>query len=161
MSKPSLYVLLWMHEREHYELHLHGQLQQGFQSGDDDAFSRWLEAHTAFAFWGQAGRLSVRKEARLGGTGYWYAYRTQGRQTRKRYLGPSARVTFARLEQEAQALSGSPSARQEATGHEGKRRATSSQIELASVVTETGPKVVKGGTDGIRTRDLLRDRQTC
>jgi LuxR family maltose regulon positive regulatory protein len=125
-------VLIWLDVGEHYELHLHGQLQQRFQRGDDDAFSRWLEAHTAFAFWGPTGRLSVLKEARLGGTGYWYAYRTQDRHTRKRYLGPSAKVTFARLEQEAQALSGSPSNRQEATGREGKRRASSLQIEHRS-----------------------------
>ncbi len=132
MPKPSRYVLIWLDEREHYELHLHGQLQQRFQRGDEDAFSRWLEAHTAFAFWGPAGRLSVLKEARLGGTGYWYAYRTQDRHTRKRYLGPSAKVTFARLEQEAKALSGSPSDRQEATGQEGKRLASSPQIEHRS-----------------------------
>ncbi|HEX6555520.1 MAG TPA: LuxR family transcriptional regulator, partial [Ktedonobacteraceae bacterium] len=132
MPKPSQYVLIWLDEREHYELHLHGQLQQRFQRGDDDAFSHWLEAHTAFAFWGQSGRLSILKEARPGGTGYWYAYRTQDRHTRKRYLGPSARVTFALLEQEAKVLSGSPSDRQEATGREGKRLASSSQIEHRS-----------------------------
>ena len=73
MSKPSQYVLIWMHEQEHYELHLHGQLQQCFQRGDDEAFSHWLNEQTAFAFWGQAGRLSALKEARPGGTGYWYA----------------------------------------------------------------------------------------
>src|SRR5438067_6387171 len=116
-----------MHEREHYELHMHGQLQQCFQRRDDEAFSHWLNEHTAFAFWGPAGRLSVLKEARPGGTGYWYAYRTQDRHTRKRYLGPSARVTFARLEQEAKALSGSPSDHQEAAGREGKRLASSPQ----------------------------------
>src|SRR2546421_6634131 len=121
-----------MHEREHYELHMHGQLQQCFQRRDDEAFSHWLNEHTAFAFWGQAGQLSVLKEARPGGTGYWYAYRTQERHTRKRYLGPSARVTFARLEQEAKVLSGSPSDHQEATGREGKRPASSSQIEHRS-----------------------------
>ncbi|TMC17001.1 MAG: LuxR family transcriptional regulator, partial [Chloroflexi bacterium] len=119
MPKPSRYVLIWLDEQEHYELHLHGQLQQCFQRGDDDAFSRWLEEHTAFAFVGQSGRISALKEARPGGTGYWYAYRTQARRTHKRYLGPSARVTFARLEQEAQALSSSPSIRREAAGQAG------------------------------------------
>ena len=101
MSRPSQYVLIWLDERERYELHLHGQLQQCFQRGDDDVFSRWLEEHTAFAFVGQSGRISALKEARPGGDGYWYAYRTQDRHTRKRYLGRSAKVTLARLEQEA------------------------------------------------------------
>jgi LuxR family maltose regulon positive regulatory protein len=132
VPKPSRYVLIWLDERERYELHLHGQLQQHFQRGDDDAFSRWLEAHTAFAFVGQSGRISALKESRPGGTGYWYAYRTNARHTRKRYLGPSDKVTFARLEQEAKALSGSPSDRQEATGREGKRRVSSPQIEHRS-----------------------------
>ena len=129
MPKPSRYVLIWLHEREHYELHLHGQLHQCFQRGDDEAFSRWLKEHTAFAFVGKSGRISVLKEARSGGTGYWYAYRTQDRHTRKRYLGPSAKVTFACLEQEAKALSRSPSARREATGREGRRPAASLQAE--------------------------------
>src|SRR6266851_8870583 len=119
MSKPSLHALVWSHEREHYELHMHGQLQECFPRGDESAFSRWLEEHTAFAFVGKSGRLSVLKEARPGGTGYWYAYRTQARRTRKRYLGPSTRVTFARLEQEAQALSSSPPTRREAAEQAG------------------------------------------
>jgi LuxR family maltose regulon positive regulatory protein len=129
MPKPSLHTLIWSHQQQHYELHMHGQPEQCFRPGDDEAFSHWLNEHTAFAFWGQAGRLSILKEARPGGTGYWYAYRTQDRRTHKRYLGPSAKVTFARLEQEAQALSRSPSARREATGREGKRRASSPQVE--------------------------------
>src|SRR6266566_4561620 len=132
VPKASPYVLIWLDEREHYELHLHGQLQQRFQRGDDGALSRWLDEHTAFTFVGKAGRISVLKEARSGGTGYWYAYRTQNRHTHKRYLGPSARVTFARLEQEAQALSGSRSDRRGAPGSEGKRRASSLQIEHRS-----------------------------
>lgn len=109
MSKPSRYVLIWLYEREHYELHLHGQLYQSFQRGDDEAFSRWLEEHTAFAFVGKCGRISALKESRGGGSGYWYAYRTQARRTYKRYLGSSVSVTFARLEQEAKVLGGEPS----------------------------------------------------
>jgi hypothetical protein len=30
MSKPSLHALVWSHEREHYELHMHGQFQECF-----------------------------------------------------------------------------------------------------------------------------------
>jgi LuxR family transcriptional regulator, maltose regulon positive regulatory protein len=129
VPKPSQYVLIWLDERERYELHLHGQLQQCFQRGDDDVFSRWLEEHTAFAFVGQSGRISALKEARPGGAGYWYAYRTQDRHTRKRYLGPSAKVTLARLEQEALGLSRSPSDHRAATGQARKRTASSPQVE--------------------------------
>jgi LuxR family maltose regulon positive regulatory protein len=68
-----------------------------------------VQEQTAFAFQGQAGHLSVIKEARPGGSQYWYAYRRQARRTRKRYLGPSARVTFAHLEQTARELTRSSS----------------------------------------------------
>src|SRR5712691_2336807 len=129
MPKPSLHTLIWSHQQQHYELHIHGQPEQCFRSGDETAFSHWLNEHTAFAFWGQAGRLSVLKEARPGGTGYWYAYRTQDRHTHKRYLGPTAKVTFARLEQEAKVLSRSPSARRAETGREGRRTAAKPQAE--------------------------------
>src|SRR2546421_483511 len=109
MPKPLLHALIWSHEQKHYKLYSHGQPEQCFPPGDEPAFSRWLDGHTAFAFEGQAGRISVLKEARRGGTGYWYAYRTQNRHTRKRYLGRTAKVTFARLEQEARVLDSSPS----------------------------------------------------
>src|SRR5947208_1117767 len=109
MPKPLLHALIWSHEQKHYKLYSHGQPEQCFPPGDEPAFSRWLDGHTAFAFEGQEGRISVLKEARRGGTGYWYAYRTQNRHTRKRYLGRTAQVTFARLEQEARVLDSSPS----------------------------------------------------
>ncbi len=101
MPRASQYALLWSEEHQQYELHIRGQLHQRFHPGEREAFSRWLSEQTSFAFAGQAGWLSVIKEARSAGTGYWYAYRTQERQTRKRYLGPTAKVTFARLEEAA------------------------------------------------------------
>ncbi|EFH80488.1 LuxR C-terminal-related transcriptional regulator [Ktedonobacter racemifer] len=108
MPKSPRYVLIWSHEQEQYGLQTPEQPVQWFHPGDEAAFARWLEAHTSFAFVGQAGRLSVLKEARPRGSGYWYAYQKQGRQTRKRYLGRSNQVTFARLEQEAQILTNQP-----------------------------------------------------
>src|SRR6266851_1517488 len=109
MPKPSLHALTWSQEHQHYELHMHGQLHQCFPRGDEPAWLTWLAEHTAFAFVGQHGRISVIKEARERGTGYWYAYRRQDRHTSKRYLGPTAQVTFARLEEVAQVLTSSPS----------------------------------------------------
>ncbi len=108
MPKPSHHVLIWSQERQHYELQVDGQSEQGFRPGDEATFSHWLAEHSAFAFVGQCGRLSLLKEARPRGAGYWYAYRTQkthARYPRKRYLGDSARVTLARLEEAAQGLS--------------------------------------------------------
>ncbi len=110
MPKRSLHALIWSEVHQHYELYIHGQPEQCFRRGDEPAFSRWLAQHTSFAFVGQAGRLSVIKEARPCGTGYWYAYRTQDRHTRKRYLGRTAWVTFARLEDVAETLTAEPRA---------------------------------------------------
>lgn len=87
MPKPSRSVLIWSQEHEQYEFQAQEHAVQWFREGDEAAFSRWLETHTSFAFVGQAGRLSVLKEARPRGGSYWYAYRKQGRQTRKTLSG--------------------------------------------------------------------------
>ncbi|HET8846333.1 MAG TPA: LuxR C-terminal-related transcriptional regulator [Ktedonobacteraceae bacterium] len=107
MPKALEHTLIWEEEHQQYQLSTHGQPQQGFYREDEAAFSRWLARHSSFAFVGQAGRLSVIKEGRGGGTGYWYAYRTQNRHTHKRYLGSTDKVTLARLEQEASLLTSS------------------------------------------------------
>ena len=109
MPKAPQYILVWSDEPRHYEIHTPGHVAQQFHQGETSLFSRWVETHTSFAFVGQKGRLSVRKEARPRGTGYWYASHKQGRRTRKRYLGRADQVTFARLEEVAQALNSEPS----------------------------------------------------
>jgi LuxR family maltose regulon positive regulatory protein len=119
MPKPSSQILLWSEEHQGYDLHIHGQRQRSFYPQDEPAWLAWVQEQTAFAFQGQAGHLSVIKEARPGGSQYWYAYRRQARRTRKRYLGPSARVTFAHLEQTARELphsSSPPSLSESAAG---------------------------------------------
>src|SRR5947209_2949411 len=104
MPGPSSHTLIWSELQQHYQLQTHGQPAQCFRRGDEPAWQSWLDEHTAFAFVGQAGRLSVLKEARARGAGYWYAYRTQDRHTRKHYLGPTGKVTFDRLEAAAKVL---------------------------------------------------------
>jgi LuxR family maltose regulon positive regulatory protein len=107
MPKPSLHELIWSEDAQQYELRSQGKPEQRFTQGDGAAFVRWLVEHTAFAFVGRAGRLSVRKEGRGSGRDYWYAYRKQNQRIRKGYLGPSAQVTFARLEEQARSLTSS------------------------------------------------------
>ena len=111
MPRPSSHALIWSEVQQHYELQTQGQTAQCFHRGNEPAWQIWLGEHTTFAFVGQAGRLSVLKEARSRGAGYWYAYCTKDRQTLKHYLGPTVKVTFARLEEVAKILRGeSPSA---------------------------------------------------
>jgi ATP/maltotriose-dependent transcriptional regulator MalT len=122
MPGPSPHALIWSETHQHYELSSNGRTGQSFRWGDEPVWQAWLAEHTAFAFIGQTGRLSVLKEARSRGTGYWYAYLTRARHTHKHYLGPSTKVTFVRLEQVAQALeSRSLSGQRVQTVREGSR----------------------------------------
>lgn len=55
------------------------------------------------------GFMTVRKETRQRGGGYWSVYRRQGHKVRKIYVGPGAALTHHRLEQIAARLRGPPS----------------------------------------------------
>ena len=151
MPRSSPYALLWSEEQQHYELHLRGQLSQRFLPGESEAFSRWLSEQTAFAFAGQAGWLSVIKEARAAGAGYWYAYRTQNRHTRKCYLGPDTKVTFARLEEAASRFTLTP------VSHEQSRRSASQQQKTFLSIKLAPPRLPNVLVERSR---LLRDLDT-
>src|ERR1019366_308081 len=73
--------------------------------GDQQAWQTWLRDVTSLAFHSPFGSLNVYQEIRPRGGQYWYAYHTQRGRTRKRYLGWTARVSLARLEETAQVLS--------------------------------------------------------
>jgi LuxR family maltose regulon positive regulatory protein len=110
MPRPKLShsTLTWSQLHQRYELHRRGTYERCFSPDDELAFGAWVEGQTSFAFVGQAGRLSLLKEARSRGSGYWYAYRKRGQHTRKGYLGPSSQVTFARLEELSSFLAYAP-----------------------------------------------------
>jgi len=130
VPKASPYTLLWSEEHQQYELHIRGQLHRRFHPAEREAFSRWLSEQTSFAFAGQAGWLSVIKEARSAGAGYWYAYRTQDRHTRKRYLGPSAKVTFALLEEAASGFIATSSSQEQPHSTASQQQKTFLSIKL-------------------------------
>jgi len=95
-------------ERGVYELYERGNGKYPLLQGEDEAWYGWLAAHAAFSFQGQGGRLNLLKEARKsGGQGYWYAYRSQGSRTVKKYVGSTEKLTVARLESTARAFTGS------------------------------------------------------
>ncbi|HEY6541957.1 MAG TPA: LuxR C-terminal-related transcriptional regulator [Ktedonobacteraceae bacterium] len=130
MPRSSLYALLWSEEHQQYEVHLRGQLHQHFPPEESESFSRWLSEQTSFAFVGQAGWLSVIKEARSAGAGYWYAYRTQDRHTHKRYLGSTAKVTFARLEEAASGFTSTNVSKEKARSTADQQQKTFLSIKL-------------------------------
>jgi LuxR family transcriptional regulator, maltose regulon positive regulatory protein len=97
MPKPPTHALVWIPESASYEVWTQGHREPFVQASDEALWLAWLERHLAFSFRGQRGHLNVRKENRQRGSGYWYGYHGM----EKRYLGPTARVTLARLEEVA------------------------------------------------------------
>lgn len=105
MPKAALYALIWSSERSIYELYEQNNGDHPLVQGGDQQWVMWLAAHTSFSFQGQHGHLNLLKEARKsGGEGYWYAYQRQGKRTTKKYVGRSAELTMARLEEIASML---------------------------------------------------------
>lgn len=145
MPEPSRATLMWSQLNQRYELYLHGQAEQHFSAQDGEAFSAWVRSQISFAFVGQSGRLSVLKEARERGSGYWYAYHKHGQHTYKGYLGPSERLTFARLEELARKLNSSspsptraiPISRREKVEQGSKRAATAHPDQEKNLLLST------------------------
>jgi LuxR family maltose regulon positive regulatory protein len=104
MPRTPLHILMWSSEYNRYDLFTQGHLEQQFRPEDREAWRAWLETVTSFAFRGECGNLNVYQEARRRGGRYWYAYATTGPRTHKRYLGPTAGMTFTRLEETANVL---------------------------------------------------------
>jgi LuxR family transcriptional regulator, maltose regulon positive regulatory protein len=104
MPKLPFHAIAWSQDQSCYELYTQGRLQQRFRPADETAWLAWLREVTSFAFHGESGSLNVYREARPRGGQYWYAYHTTRGCTRKRYLGSSAQMTLARLEETAQTL---------------------------------------------------------
>lgn len=102
MPKTAACALTWSPEQALYKLRRQGT-DAPLQRENQDQFIQMINA-SSFSFQGQFGHLTLRKEARLHGEGYWYAYRNQGRRTLKRYAGRAADLTIAHLEEIAAAL---------------------------------------------------------
>jgi LuxR family transcriptional regulator, maltose regulon positive regulatory protein len=68
------------------------------------AWFAWLDEVSSFAFHGQSGSFTARKETKQRGAVYWYAYRKREGKLAKKYLGKTADLTFARLEEVAGVL---------------------------------------------------------
>lgn len=104
MPKVPRYTLAWSSARETYELsqmHDQGVLRI---VPDSPAWFAWLEQVSSFAFSGKGGHYTARKEARQRGGRSWYASFATGGHLTKTYLGKTADLTLARLEQIAGAL---------------------------------------------------------
>jgi len=104
MGRTPLHALTWSEEQHLYELYTQGRLKLRFQPAEEAAWLAWLGKATSFAFHGKGGSLNVYLEKRPRGGAYWYAYHATEGRTRKCYLGRTANLSLAQLEETARAL---------------------------------------------------------
>ena len=98
MPKVPMYTLAWSSATETYELY-HTLNREALRIvPDSPAWFAWLEQVSSFAFSGESGHYTARKEAKQRGDRYWYAYLVTGEQLTKKYLGKTADLLLARLE---------------------------------------------------------------
>src|SRR5260370_15362983 len=99
--------LRWSEQAQSYVLSI------GDQASTQALTSAWLEQIASFSFhsrWGM--HYTVRKQRVQRGSNYWYAYRRLHGRIVKRYLGRTADLTLARLEEIARLLESTSGSRQ-------------------------------------------------
>jgi len=97
-------TLSWSAVHQVYELYDPQHRKVLRMSIEDPAWFAWLDQVSSFAFHGQSGSFTARKETKQRGAVYWYAYRKREGKLAKKYLGKTADLTFARLEDVASVL---------------------------------------------------------
>jgi LuxR family maltose regulon positive regulatory protein len=156
MPKAAPFALLWSPERDCYVLrgwereHTRQDVTAGARRWiEQDVIAgaampawwrEWLAVHSSFSFQGQRGGLTLLKEPRERGAGYWYAYRSQDGRTKKRYAGRARDLSPARLEAIALAFMDPAS-----PGEEREPDETTEDAEGAER-TEVGPSVSRSHT---------------
>src|SRR5947209_16771541 len=102
MPKSASYTLTWLSSNQAYELYEGQEDDLLALTPGSPAWLVWVSQVSSFAFHGQNGSCTVRKERKLRGGGYWYAYARVAGNLTKRYLGRDTDLTLARLEQVVQ-----------------------------------------------------------
>src|SRR6266568_6095945 len=146
MPKAAPYCLTWRAAHSAYELREYPSRHLLPLTPGEPAWFTWLDSVLSFTFEGQHGQLTVRKEFRQGIDGYWYAYHRTGPKLTKKYLGRTARLTLARLEETAALFSSeevSPPYEAATAGPSDERR-QSIQRPMEEV---TGDALAVGGRD--------------
>ena len=141
MPKAAPYRLTWIPEHGIYALRDDQQHEQTLPvaPGSQEWFA-WLTGIPSFTFSGQHGQLTVRQEARRGTGAYWYAYHRRGGKMLKRYLGRTADLTPAHLEEVARELA-APSAShptQEPTARDPLQGTAQAELPLKVFASDSG-----------------------
>ncbi|HEV8190154.1 MAG TPA: hypothetical protein VGP82_01515, partial [Ktedonobacterales bacterium] len=100
MPRRTAYQVVWRPESRAYEVQRDGIAITPRVAPGTSTWADWLEEISSFAFEDKnCQSYTVRKETVQRGTAYWYAYRrVQGKMV-KRYVGRSADLTPARLQE--------------------------------------------------------------
>ena len=139
MKRKAPPALTWSRTRSTY-LWLNDESVDGpLWYQDSEHWFHWLRAHHSFSFQGQHGRLNLLKETRQRGEeGYWYAYRSQGKRTLKRYVGRSADLTIEHLEEIAWKLTNETTVRTP-EGHPSLRLEQGAEQQLPFLLPKLQP----------------------
>ncbi len=104
MQHMASSTLSWSAHRQVYELSDTKRHEVLHMTSENPAWFAWLDEVSSFAFHGQRGSFTARKETKQRGAAYWYAYRKREGTLAKKYLGKTADLTLARLEDAASML---------------------------------------------------------
>jgi ATP/maltotriose-dependent transcriptional regulator MalT len=101
MPKGAAYTLAWSVAQQTYTLSdRHAEATLEFDE-PSLLWREWLEQATSFAFRGQRGTYTARREQIKPGDWYWYAYQRSQKRVQKKYLGKSEALSLQRLEEVA------------------------------------------------------------
>ena len=102
MHKPASHRVNWNEHRGRYQIEVISSRVTSWPAiipGSAEWFW-WLQQIPSFAFQAKdGGHFTARKETRKRGGVYWIAYRHIGGQLVKKYIGSTASITLARLEE--------------------------------------------------------------
>jgi LuxR family maltose regulon positive regulatory protein len=104
MPRTAPYLLAWSNAHQSYTLSGRAKNEMLDILPESRAWFVWLDEAPSFTFQGKAGSYIARKEATRPGHGYWYAYIRTGKKLLKKYVGKTADLTLARLEDVAGVL---------------------------------------------------------
>jgi hypothetical protein len=96
MPKEAEYKIMWSDTQAGYEV-MHPPFS--FPCKDTATLHHWLGMVSTFHFCAPTGHtLTLRKEQKQRGKGYWYAYKRVEGKILKRYLGEKSKLTLELLE---------------------------------------------------------------
>src|SRR5204862_4224604 len=107
MPRRTPNLVRWSPTKQVYDVQVEGNREPPTLTPESSAWFDWLDGIASFSFHSRTGaHCTVRKENLRRGGAYWYGYRSVHGRTIKRYIGRTAGLSIARLEQIAARIDG-------------------------------------------------------